>query len=85
MRSTLTLTKSTQLLKSKLYNACQREEAVTKAKIQSFRSGVTAWPWRRHMKEKEKRVDRFNTGDISLKESLPRSNQAPYWTLVGSM
>ena len=30
----------------------QREEAVTKAKIQSFRSGATACPRRHHMKEK---------------------------------
>ena len=33
----------------------QREEAVTRAKIQSFRSGATAHPKRgRRMKEKEK-------------------------------
>ena len=29
-----------------------KEEAVTKAKIQNFRFGATAWPWRRRMKEK---------------------------------
>ncbi len=37
-----------------------------KAKIQSYMSGATAWPQRRRMKEKEKRIqtlfDRFNTG-----------------------
>ena len=49
----------------------QREEAVTKAKIQSFRSGATARPRRRRMKEKEKRIqtlfDRFNAG-VTLDE-----------------
>ncbi len=34
----------------------QREEAVTKAKIQSYMSGDTARPQRRRMKEKEKRI-----------------------------
>ena len=52
----------------------QREEAVTKAKIQSFRSGATARPRRRRMKEKEKRIqtlfDRFNAGNATLNEYL---------------
>ena len=52
----------------------QREEAVTKAKIQSFRSGATARPRRRRMKEKEKRIqtlfDRFNAGGVTLDEYL---------------
>ena len=52
----------------------QREEAVTKAKIQSFMSGAMAQPRRCRMKEKEKRIqtvfDRFNAGDISLNEYL---------------
>ena len=34
----------------------QREEVVTKDKIQSFTSVATAWPRRRCMKEKELRV-----------------------------
>ena len=52
----------------------QREEAVTKAKIQSFRSGATARPRRRRMKEKEKRIqtlfDRFSAGNTTLNEYL---------------
>ena len=50
----------------------QREEAVTKAKIQSFRSGATAQPQGRCMKEKRIQTlfDRFNAGDISLNEYL---------------
>ena len=52
----------------------QREEAVTKAKIQSFRSGATARQWRHCMKEKEKKIqtlfERFNTGGMSLNEYL---------------
>ena len=55
-------------------NYIQREEAVTKAKIQSFRSGATARPQRHRMKEKEKRIqtlfDRFNTGSMALNEYL---------------
>ena len=51
----------------------KREEALTKAKIQSFRFGITAQPQRRHMK-KEKEIqtlfDLFNTGDIFLNEYL---------------
>ena len=47
----------------------QREEAVTKAKILSFRVGATAWPQRHRMKEK--RIEtRFDAGDISLNEHL---------------
>ena len=49
---------------------------MTNAKIQSFRSGATVRPWRRRMKEKEKRIqtlfDCFNAGDISLNEYLGR-------------
>lgn len=52
----------------------QREEAVTKAKIQCLRSGATARPRRRRMKEKEKRIqtlfDRFNSGGMTLNEYL---------------
>ncbi len=52
----------------------QREEAVTRAKIQSFRSGATSRLQRRRMKEKEKRIqtlfDRFNAGNITLNEYL---------------
>jgi hypothetical protein len=52
----------------------QREEAVTKAKIQNFRSGGTTRPRRRRMKEKEKRIqtlfDRFNAGNLTLDEYL---------------
>ncbi len=52
----------------------QREEAVTKAKITSLRSGATARPRRRRMKEKEKRIhalfDRFNAGSVTLNEYL---------------
>ena len=47
---------------------------MTKAKIQSFRSGATARPRRRRMKEKEKRIqtlfDRFNAGGVTLDEYL---------------
>ncbi len=52
----------------------QREEAVSKAKIQSLRTGATARPQRRRIKEREKRIhalfDRFNGGSISLDEYL---------------
>ena len=52
----------------------QREEAVTKAKIESFRLGATPRPQRCRMKEKEKRIqtlfERFNGGGISLNEYL---------------
>ena len=52
----------------------QREEAVTKAKIQSFRAGATVRQRRRRMKEKEKRIqtlfERFDGGEISLDEYL---------------
>ena len=52
----------------------QREEAVTKAKIQSFRSGATVPPRRQIMKEKEKWIqtlfDAFNAGGITLNEYL---------------
>ncbi len=52
----------------------QREEAVTKAKIQSYMSGATARPQRRRMKEKEKRIqtlfDQFNTGGMTLNAYL---------------
>ena len=54
----------------------QREEAVTKAKIQSSRSGATAWP-RRHCTLEKKWIqtlfdcfEDFNSGDISLNEYL---------------
>ena len=47
----------------------QREEAVTKAKIQTLRLGATTRPQRHHVKEKEKRIqalfDRFNGGALS--------------------
>ena len=52
----------------------QREESVTKAKIQSYRTGATSRQRRRRVKEKEKRIqtlfDRFNAGNISLEEYL---------------
>ena len=51
----------------------QREEAITKAKILSFRTGATVRQ-RRQMKEKEKRIqtlfEHFNGGDINLDEYL---------------
>ncbi len=47
----------------------QKEEAVTKAKIQSYMFGATARPQRRQMNEKEKWIqtlfDRFNTGGMT--------------------
>ena len=59
----------------------QREEAVTKAKIMTFRSGATTRPRRCRMKEKEKRIhalfDRFNAGNITLNEYL-----GAYWTVT---
>ena len=52
----------------------QREESVTKAKIQSFRTGATSCQRRHRVKEKEKRIqtliDRFNAGNISLNKFL---------------
>lgn len=52
----------------------QREEAVMKAKLANFRSGVTVRPRRRRMKEKEKRIqrlfDRFNGGTITLDDYM---------------
>ena len=52
----------------------EREESVTKAKIQSYRTGATSRQRRRRVKEKEKRIqalfDRFNAGNISLEEYL---------------
>ena len=52
----------------------QREESVTKANIQSYRTGATSRQRRRCVKEKEKRIqtlfDRFNAGNINLKKYL---------------
>ena len=52
----------------------QREETVSKTKIQNFSSGATALSRRRRMKVKEKRIqtlfDRFNAGDMTVEEYL---------------
>ena len=52
----------------------QREEAVTKAKIQTLRLGATSCPQRHCVKEKEKRIevlfDCFNGGTLSLDDYL---------------
>ena len=52
----------------------QREESVTKANIQSYRTGATSRQRRRRVKEKKKRIqtlfDRFNAGNINLEEYL---------------
>ena len=52
----------------------QREEAVTKAKIQTLRLGATTRPQRRRVKKKEKRIqalfDRFNEGALSLDDYI---------------
>ena len=52
----------------------QREETVTKAKIQTLKSGTATHPRLCCQKEKEKRIqrlfDRFNSSAISLDEYL---------------
>ena len=52
----------------------QREESVTKAKIQSYRTGATSCQRRCRVKEKENMMqtlfDHFNAGNISLEEYL---------------
>ena len=63
----------------------QREEAVTEAKIQSFKSRATAQPPRHHMKEKRTQTlfDRFNAGDVSLNTQEQSSTIVDFsWNLV---
>ena len=52
----------------------EREESVTKANIQSYRTGATSHQRRRRVKEKEKRIqtlfDRSNAGNINLEKYL---------------